>query len=101
MRVEMGTQTQGFNSEREVLEAGWGQGWGAGRAVLWGCEDQLGSLADDKGDALPLADESVAAILQQLSDLDVLGFSRYLSLESYAITDETSLWVNLKAGPSG
>ena len=27
MRVEMGTQTQGFNSEREVLEAGWGQGW--------------------------------------------------------------------------
>lgn len=67
--------------------------------MLWGCEDRLGSLADDKRDALQLADESVAAILWQLSNLDVLGFSRYLSLESYVITDKTSLWTDLEAGP--
>ena len=84
---------EGFESEREVLEAG--------GPVLLGCEGRPGSPADDTGYAVQLSDESVAAILRQLSDLDVLGFSRYLSLESYAITDETSLWVNLKAGPSG
>ena len=69
--------------------------------MLLGCEGRPGSPADDTGYAVQLSDESVAAILRQLSDLDVLGFSRYLSLESYAITDETSLWADLEAGPSG
>ena len=49
---------------------------------MWGREGWPGSPADDKGDALELADETVAAILQQLSDLDVLGVVRYPSPES-------------------
>lgn len=69
--------------------------------MLWGCQDQLGSLADDKEEALQLADESVVAILWQVSDLDILGVHRYLSLESYVITDMSSLWADLEAGPSG
>ncbi|KAM9669147.1 uncharacterized protein CXorf49 homolog [Dama dama] len=83
---------EGFNLEWVVLEAG------GGGAVLWGCQDQLGSLADDKGEALQLADESVAAILWQVSDLDILGVRRYLSLESYVITDVSSLWADLEVG---
>lgn len=53
-----------------------------------------------KGEALQLADESVVAILRQVSDLDILGVRRYLSLESYVITDMSSLWADLEAGPS-
>ena len=74
---------EGFESEREVLEAG-GQ-------VLWGCEGQPGSAADDQGDALQVVDESVAAILQQLADLNVLGTRRYLSQESYAVGEVSGL----------
>ena len=73
-------------------------GGGGGGAV--GLQDRLGSLADDKEDALQLADESVAAILRQLSDLDILGVRRHLSLESYAITAVSSLWADLEVGPS-
>ena len=65
-----------------------------------GLQDWLGSLADDKEDALHLADESVVAILWQLSDLDILSVRRHLSLGSYAITDVSSLWADLEAGPS-
>ncbi|KAB0337849.1 hypothetical protein FD755_025444, partial [Muntiacus reevesi] len=92
-------QAPGLGSKVRTLVGGAGSG-GQGRAVLWGREDRLGSLAGDKGEALQLADESVAAILWQVSDLDILGVRRYLSLESYAITDVSSLWADLKAGPS-
>ncbi|XP_065772138.1 uncharacterized protein CXorf49 homolog [Muntiacus reevesi] len=82
---------EGFESEREVLEAG--------EPVLQGRERRPGSLADDQGDALQLADESVAAILQQLADLnDVLGTRRYLSQESYAV-GEVSALRDLEARP--
>ncbi|KAB0338629.1 hypothetical protein FD755_025199, partial [Muntiacus reevesi] len=74
---------EGFESEREVLEAG--------GPVLQGRERRPGSLADDQGDALQLADESVAAILQQLADLNVLGTRRYLSQESYAVGEVSAL----------
>ncbi|XP_043752835.1 uncharacterized protein CXorf49 homolog [Cervus elaphus] len=81
---------EGFESERELLEAG-----GPG---LWGCEGRPGSPADDQGDALQLADESVAAILQQLADLNVLGTCGYLSQESYAV-GEVSALRDLEARP--
>ena len=42
----------------------------------------------------------MAAILQQLSDLDVLGICTYLSPESYAVTEVPILWADLKGGPS-
>ena len=75
-------------------------GAGSGGASAVGLQDWLGSLADDKEDALHLADESVVAILWQLSDLDILSVRRHLSLGSYAITDVSSLWADLEAGPS-
>ena len=56
--------TEGFRSEREVLEAG--GPW------LRGGEGRPGSPA------LQLADKSVVAILQQLTDLNVLGTHTYL-----------------------
>ncbi|XP_065771509.1 uncharacterized protein CXorf49 homolog [Muntiacus reevesi] len=73
-----------FESERELLEAG--------GPVLWGREGRSGFPADDQGDALQLADESVAAILQQMAYLNVLGISRYLSQESYAVGEVSDLW---------
>lgn len=97
----MGTQTLRDSTQSGRRWKRGGAGAGVVVVVLWGCEDRLGSLADDKGDALQLADESVAAILRQLSGLDVLGVSRYLSPQSYVITDESSLWADLEAGPSG
>ncbi|KAB0337330.1 hypothetical protein FD754_025248, partial [Muntiacus muntjak] len=81
---------KGFESEREVLEAG--------GSVLWGRERRPGSLADDQGDALQLADESVAAILQQLTDLSVLNTRRYLSQESYVVGEVSAFW-DFKACP--
>lgn len=42
----------------------------------------------------------MAAILQQLSDLDIVGIRTYLSPESYAITEVPILWADLKGGPS-
>ncbi|XP_060993299.1 uncharacterized protein CXorf49 homolog [Dama dama] len=81
---------EGIESEREVLEAG--------GPVLRGREGQPGSPADDQGDALQLADKSVAAILQQLTDLNVLGTRRYLFQESYAVGEVSALW-DLEACP--
>ena len=62
VRMGMGSQTLRASSQsrrcwkQEVLEAG--------GLVLWGCKGWPGSSADDKGDALELADETVAAILR-------------------------------------
>ena len=62
MRAEVASQTLRASSQsrrcwkQEVLEAG--------GLVLWGCKGWPGSSADDKGDALELADETVAAILR-------------------------------------
>ncbi|KAB0345663.1 hypothetical protein FD754_022589 [Muntiacus muntjak] len=84
---------EGFESEREVLDAG--------GLVLWGREGRPGSPVDDKGDALQLTDESVAAILRQLSDLDMLAISRYPYLESYVVGEVFILWADLEAGPGG
>ncbi|XP_065772850.1 uncharacterized protein CXorf49 homolog [Muntiacus reevesi] len=81
---------EGFESEREVLEAA-----GPG---LWGWEGRPGSPADDQGDALQLADESVAAILQQLANLNLLGTRGYLSQESYVVGEVSALW-NLEVRP--
>ncbi|CAI9180692.1 unnamed protein product [Rangifer tarandus platyrhynchus] len=81
---------EGFESEREVLEAG--------GPVLRGREGRPGSLADDQGDALQLADKSVAAILQQLTDLNLLDTRRYLSQESYTVGEVAAFW-DLKACP--
>ncbi|XP_072812696.1 uncharacterized protein CXorf49 homolog [Vicugna pacos] len=83
---------EGFESERVVLEAG--------GPVLWGREGRHGSSADDKGDDQDLADESAAAILQQLTDRDVLGARRYPSLVSSA-AKESRLWAGPKAAPGG
>ncbi|XP_065772842.1 uncharacterized protein CXorf49 homolog [Muntiacus reevesi] len=81
---------EGFESELEVLEAG--------GSVLWGRERRPGSLADDQGDALQLADESVAAILQQLTDLSVLNTRRYLFQESNVVGEVSAFW-DFKACP--
>ncbi|KAF4026990.1 hypothetical protein G4228_019072 [Cervus hanglu yarkandensis] len=75
---------EGFESEWEVLDAG--------GLVLWGREGRPGTPVNDKGDALQLTDESVAAILWQLSDLDVLAVSRYPYPESYAVGEVFILW---------
>ncbi|XP_043314173.1 uncharacterized protein CXorf49 homolog isoform X4 [Cervus canadensis] len=82
---------EGFESERELLEA---RG-----LVLWGREGWPGSPADDQGDALQLADESVAAILQQLADLSMLGTRRCLFQESYPVSEVSGLW-DLEANPT-
>ncbi|XP_044091413.1 uncharacterized protein CXorf49 homolog [Neovison vison] len=87
---------EGFESEREVLEAG--------GPVLWGREGRPGSPADDKGDApdyaAHLADESAADIVQQLTDRDALGLRRNPSPESCA-AEASGSWAGLDAGPSG
>ncbi|XP_004777306.1 uncharacterized protein CXorf49 homolog [Mustela putorius furo] len=87
---------EGFESEREVLEAG--------GPVLWGREGRPGSRADDKGDApdyaAHLADESAADIVQQLTDRDALGLRRNPSPESCA-AEASGGWAGLDAGPSG
>ena len=69
--------------------------------VLWGCEGRPGSPVNDKGDILQLTDESVAAILRQLSDLDMLAISRYLYPESYAVGEVSILWADLDTDPRG
>ncbi|XP_025838649.1 uncharacterized protein CXorf49 homolog [Vulpes vulpes] len=87
---------EGFESEREVMEAG--------GPVLWGREGRPGTPADDKGDALDyashLADESGAAIVQQLTDPDALGVRRNPSPESCA-AEGSGVWAGLEAGPGG
>ncbi|KAB0336527.1 hypothetical protein FD755_025947, partial [Muntiacus reevesi] len=92
---------KGFESEREVLEAG--------GPVLWGREGRSGFPAEDQGDALQLAYESLAAILQQLAYLNLLGISRYLSQESYAVGEVSDCGTSrnvlaieaAEAGPNG
>uniref|UniRef100_A0A4W2DRU8 Uncharacterized protein n=1 Tax=Bos indicus x Bos taurus TaxID=30522 RepID=A0A4W2DRU8_BOBOX len=74
---------EGFESEREVLEAG--------GPVLLGCEGRPGSPADDTGYVVQLSDESVAAILRQLADLDLLGIRRHMSPESHGVGDVSPL----------
>ncbi|XP_061264769.1 uncharacterized protein CXorf49 homolog [Bos javanicus] len=74
---------EGFESEREVLEAG--------GPVLLGCEGRPGSPADNTAYAVQLSDESVAAILRQLADLDLLGIRRHMSPESHGVGDVSPL----------
>ncbi|XP_068818093.1 uncharacterized protein CXorf49 homolog [Capricornis sumatraensis] len=83
--------SEGFELERAVLEAG--------EPVLSGCEGRPGSPADDTGYAVQLSDESLAAILQQLADLDLLGIRRHMSPERYAV-GEVSALRDLEARPS-
>ncbi|XP_055249723.1 uncharacterized protein CXorf49 homolog isoform X1 [Moschus berezovskii] len=79
--------------------------WGAG----FGPEGREQTRVPQAGSTAPqgpglgseLADESEAAVLRQLSGiLDVLGIRRYLSPESYAITDVSSLWADIEADPA-
>ena len=60
--------------------------------MLWGREGRPGSPADDPGDALHLADESVAAVLQQLADLSMQGTCSYLFQESYVVSEVSAFW---------
>ena len=83
---------EGFKSEWEVLEAG--------GPVMRGGEGRPGSLAEEQGDALQLADKSVVAILQQLTDLNVLGNRRYLFQESYAVGEVSAFWAFKACPPS-
>ena len=81
---------EGFESERELLEV---RG-----PLLWGREGRPGSPADDPGDALHLADESVAAVLQHLADLSMQGTCSYLFQESYVVSEVSAFW-DLEACP--
>ncbi|XP_027953177.1 uncharacterized protein CXorf49 homolog, partial [Eumetopias jubatus] len=87
---------EGFESEREVMEAG--------GPVPWGREGRPGAPADDKADALDyashLADESAADTEQQLTDRDARGLRRNPSPESGAV-EASGGWAGLEAGPSG
>ncbi|XP_035581340.1 uncharacterized protein CXorf49 homolog [Zalophus californianus] len=87
---------EGFESEREVMEAG--------GPVPWGREGRPGAPADDKADALDyashLADESAANTEQQLTDRDARGLRRNPSPESGAV-EASGGWAGLEAGPSG
>ncbi|XP_057393650.1 uncharacterized protein CXorf49 homolog [Balaenoptera acutorostrata] len=84
---------EGFQLEREMLEAG--------GPVPWGPEGRPGSPADDKRDLLDLDEESAAAILLQLAEWDVLGVRRHPSLESCAAFEVSAAWAGLEAGPGG
>uniref|UniRef100_A0A8C3VVJ2 Uncharacterized protein n=1 Tax=Catagonus wagneri TaxID=51154 RepID=A0A8C3VVJ2_9CETA len=76
---------KGFQSETDELAAG--------ALVPWGREGRPGSQAD-KRDALGLAIEPGAALLQQLIDLDVRGVRGHPSPESLS-----AVWAGLEAGP--
>ncbi|XP_007456497.1 PREDICTED: uncharacterized protein CXorf49 homolog, partial [Lipotes vexillifer] len=88
---------EGFQSEREMLEAG--------GPVLWGREGRPGSPADHKRDLLDLIEESEEAEeanLQQLTDQDVLGVRRYPAPESSTAFKVSPVWtLRLEAGPGG
>ncbi|XP_059942469.1 uncharacterized protein CXorf49 homolog [Mesoplodon densirostris] len=79
---------KGFQSEREMLEAG--------GPVLCGREGRPGSPDDDTRDLLDLFEESAAGTTQQLYDRDVLNFCRY-PLEEPCASFEVS--AGLEAGP--
>nr|XP_019603465.1 PREDICTED: uncharacterized protein CXorf49 homolog [Rhinolophus sinicus] len=92
--LDLGTpqSSEGFASEPEGVEAE-GQ-------VLWGREGRPGSPADVQGHVLGyLADEAATAVLQQLTDRDVLGVRRNPSPESCS-TEVSTVWVDLDPGPS-
>ncbi|KAJ8779734.1 hypothetical protein J1605_012618 [Eschrichtius robustus] len=84
---------EGFQSEREMLEAG--------GPVPCGPEGRPGSPADDTRDLVHLDEESAAAILLQLAGWDVLGVRRHPSLESCAAFEVSAVWAGLEAGPGG
>ncbi|XP_059767650.1 uncharacterized protein CXorf49 homolog [Balaenoptera ricei] len=84
---------EGFQSEREMLEAG--------GPVLWGSEGRPDSPADVTRDLLELAEESAAGILRQLADWDVLDVHRHPSPESCAAFEVSTVWAGLEAGPGG
>lgn len=88
----MPRSSQGFPFEPEGVEA-------EGR-VLWGREGRPGSPANVQGQVLSyLANEAAAAVLQQLTDRDVLGVRRNPSPESCS-TEVSTVWVDLEPGPS-
>ncbi|XP_053057915.1 LOW QUALITY PROTEIN: uncharacterized protein CXorf49 homolog [Acinonyx jubatus] len=82
---------QGFESEQEVTETG--------GPVFWDLEGRPGSPTDHTGDALDcashLADEAVAAIVQQLTNQDGLGVRRNPYPEGCVVE------AGLEAGPQG
>ncbi|XP_057393634.1 uncharacterized protein CXorf49 homolog [Balaenoptera acutorostrata] len=84
---------EGFQSEREMLEAG--------GPVLWGSEGRPGCPADDTRDLMELAEESAAGILRQLADWDVLDVHRHPSPESCEAFEVSAVWAGLEAGPGG
>ncbi|XP_030616919.1 uncharacterized protein CXorf49 homolog, partial [Delphinapterus leucas] len=85
---------EGFQSEREMLEA---RG-----PVLWGRKGRPGSPGDHKRDLLDLIEESEEANLQQLTDQDTLGVRRYPSPESSTAFEVSTVWtLHLEAGPGG
>ena len=75
-------------------------GAGSGRAGDAGRRGRPGSPTDEQGDALQLADKSVVAILQQLTDLNVLGTHRYLFQESYTVGEVSAFWALKACSPS-
>lgn len=88
---------EGFEPEREVLEAG--------GPVLWGHEGRPGGFpTDHKGDgpayASRVADEAAADIVQQLADRDALGLRRNRPPEGCALAASGG-WAGLGAGPGG
>ncbi|XP_040323722.1 LOW QUALITY PROTEIN: uncharacterized protein CXorf49 homolog [Herpailurus yagouaroundi] len=82
---------EGFESEQEVTETG--------GPVFWDLEGRPGSPTDHTGDALDcashLADEAVAAIVQQLTNQDGLGVRRNPYPEGCVVE------AGLEAGPQG
>ncbi|XP_058906172.1 uncharacterized protein CXorf49 homolog [Kogia breviceps] len=86
-------EPEGFQSEREMLEA---RG-----PVLWGHEGRPGSPAGDKRDLLDLSEESLEAILQHLTVRDELDVRRYPSPESCAAFEVPALLAGLEASPGG
>nr|XP_060497682.1 uncharacterized protein CXorf49 homolog [Panthera onca] len=82
---------EGFESEREVTETG--------EPVFWDLVGRPGSPTDHTGDALDcashLADEAVAAIVQQLTNQDGLGVRRNPYPEGCVVE------AGLEAGPRG
>ncbi|XP_060148013.1 uncharacterized protein CXorf49 homolog [Globicephala melas] len=85
---------EGFQLEREVLEAQ--------VPVLWGREGRPGSPAYHKRDLLDLIEESEEANLQQLTDQDLLGVLIFPSPVSSTNFEVSTVWtLRLEAVPGG